>query len=133
MKKFYVSLLSLFLAVGLLVGCGQENTNQENTQTAETETEESVAITISQDNGAEVIAEEEIAIEDGAILMDVLKENFEIEETDGFITGIEGVTSAEGEEKYWMYDVNGEPATLGANELELSPDDEVVFDLHGME
>ncbi|MCT2537424.1 DUF4430 domain-containing protein [Aquibacillus koreensis] len=129
MKKFYASLLSLFLMLGILMGCAEEdNANPE------TESDSAVSITISQDNGAEVIAEEEIVIEEGAILMDVLEENFEVEKSDqGFITSIEGIAQDDENGKYWMYDVNGEEATVGANDYELNPDDKVVFDLHGME
>lgn len=67
--------------------------------------------------------------------MDVLKENFYVEtEQDGkFITSIERVAPKEGEEKAWMFTVNGEMANVGASSYELSPGDEVNFDLHSYE
>ncbi|WP_077621690.1 DUF4430 domain-containing protein [Sediminibacillus massiliensis] len=138
MKNIFSALfLVLFLVTGL-VGCGQEQ-GQEQEQSepqtenaSETENEESVSVTISED-GEDVIAEEDIPIEEGDILLDVMKENFEVEESDGFITSIEGVSQDEEAGKYWMYYVNGEMAEVGANEKELSPDDEVTFDLQAME
>lgn len=142
MKKWLQLLSPLMVVVLILVGCSDDagDTNQAESANNQTETEnnnaqseeneeEHVSITISEDNGEEVHAEEEVDVEEGAILMDVLKENFDIEEDDGFITEIEGIESDEQEGKYWMYDVNDEMAQVGADEFELSPGDDVVFDL----
>lgn len=129
-----------------MVGCGKaesnddnhanhagENANQEVNEEVNEEITEEVAFTISKDNGEEIIAEEEIAVEEGAILLDVLQENFEVELTEqGFITAINGSEQDEEAGVYWMYDVNGEAALVGAGEYELQPGDEVVFDLRGM-
>ncbi|SDL65156.1 DUF4430 domain-containing protein [Sediminibacillus halophilus] len=140
MKKFLFVLLSLLFAAGIVTGCAEQNQDTSNNETAETteqsgesESQEVVTVTISEDEGENVIAEKEVEIEDGAILLDVMKENFEVEESDGFITSIEGVSQNEEEGKYWMYSVNGEMAEVGANEYELNPDDEITFDLHAME
>lgn len=139
MKKFIQLLFTLVLAAGLLLGCSNDtteetdNTSTENQTQSEETQEQAVHITISEDNGEEVLSEKDIEIEEGAILMDVLKDNYEIEEDGGFITGIDGVTAEDGEEKYWMYEVNGEMAEVGANEYELEAGDDVVFDLHAVE
>ncbi|MFC2948280.1 DUF4430 domain-containing protein [Virgibacillus sediminis] len=132
---------ALLLAMGLLAGCtGEESTqqesapdtDQENTQQAE-EKEERVHITLSENEGEEIIAEEEVTITENAILMDVMKENFDIEEENGFITSINGIGPEEGEERSWMFYVNGEMAMVGAQEYELEPGDEVTFDLQAWE
>ena len=139
MKKFIQLLFTLVLAAGLLLGCSNDtteetdNTSTENQTQSEETQEQAVHITISEDIGEEVLSEKDIEIEEGAILMDVLKDNYEIEEDGGFITGIDGVTAEDGEEKYWMYEVNGEMAEVGANEYELEAGDDVVFDLHAVE
>ncbi|MRH42360.1 DUF4430 domain-containing protein [Aquibacillus halophilus] len=140
MKKFYLSILSLLFTVMVLSGCGQEDSNADQNETnqseqaGETENQEKVVITISQDKGEEVITEEEISFEEGAVLMDVMVENFEVEGADqGFITSIEGIGQNEEEGKYWLYDVNGEMPTVGANEYELQPGDEITFDLQATE
>lgn len=136
MRKFYVSLLSLFLTLGVLVGCGQTEQQptetNEKEQTATEEQQELVLVSITKD-GQEVVSEKEIQIEEGDKLLDVMKENFEIEENDGFITSIEGISQDVDQQKYWMYEVNGEMASVGAAELELNPDDHVTFDLSPME
>jgi len=137
-KKGLTYLLSLILAIGVLTGCGTTNEAPEmNNSTNNTETQEVnedvIHVTISKDEGEEVLSEKEIAIEEGAILMDVLKENFDIEEDGGFVTSIDGVAPEEGEQVAWMYFVNDEMAMVGANEYELSPGDEVNFDLQAWE
>jgi len=142
MKKWLQLLSPLIVVVLILVGCSDDagNNNQvestnnqieteDNNAQSEENEEEHVSITISEDDGEEVHAEEEVDVEEGAILMDVLKENFDIEEDDGFITAIDGIENDEEEGKYWMYDVNDEMAQVGADEFELSPGDDVVFDL----
>lgn len=139
MKSLFIWLFSLLLSFGVLAGCSTaeqspNETSETKEQTSETEVEETTVITISQDNGEEIIAEEKVEVEEGAILFDVMEENFELEATeDGFITSIEGVSQDEEAGKYWMYEVNGEAAMVGAKEYELEPGDEVTFDLHAME
>ncbi|WP_226034648.1 DUF4430 domain-containing protein [Aquibacillus saliphilus] len=139
-NKFYLSILSTLIAIFILAGCQQDGSsseqseNQETEQTSETQNEETAIVTISQDNGEEIVAEEEIAFEEGAVLMDVMKDNFDVEGTDqGFITSIEGISQDDESGKYWMYSINGEMPTVGANEYELEVGDQITFDLQAME
>jgi len=137
---------SILIAAALLTGCSSDDkTDQETTenQASEAETatgadqeneEEEIAhFTLSIDEGDEVITEKEVSIAEGDLLMDVLKANFDVEEEGGFITSIEGVSPDEGEEKSWMFFVNDEMATTGAEEVELNPGDQVNFDLQAWE
>ncbi|MFD1360590.1 DUF4430 domain-containing protein [Lentibacillus salinarum] len=146
MNKWWLPLAILLVVIGLMTGCGageenQTESNNGNLQTATNEntdgelSEDEIRITISQDNGKEYIDEKEIAIEEGAILMDVLQENFYVEtEEDGqFITSIERVSAEEDEQKAWIFEVNGEKANVGAAEYELSPGDNVTFDYQAWE
>lgn len=130
------------LLLVLLGACGTDGNTENATNNAsqnkqtENETEEqedTVLITISKDEGEETINEKEVAIEDGAILMEVMDENFELEtEFEGeFIVSIEGIGPEEDEDVAWMYSVNDEMAEVGASEYVLEADDEVVFDLQG--
>ncbi|MBP1969640.1 hypothetical protein J2Z83_001747 [Virgibacillus natechei] len=140
MNKWILRLASVLVVIGLLVGCAseEENPNNETGEEAEAnqnseQNEELASMTISQDNEEEIITEEEVVIEEDAILMDVLKENFDVEEEGGFIISIEGVSPEENEEKSWMFFVNGEMGSVGAEEFELTPGDEVTFDLQAWE
>ncbi len=58
-----------------------------------------------------------------------MKENIEIEETDGFINSINGVEQSEKENKFWVYTVNDEQVTVGAGEYELLDGDQVIWEL----
>ncbi|WP_232824039.1 MULTISPECIES: DUF4430 domain-containing protein [Paraliobacillus] len=129
MKNHVKLIMAFLLSTLILFGCGQTETPDETTNVEEQE--QVVNITISTDNGEEVISSETIEIEENEILMDVLEENYEIEDADGFITSIDGVEQSD--DKYWLYEVNGEQANVGASEYELSSGDEVIFDLHGTE
>jgi len=144
MNKWMLRFGILIVAISLLVGCtsGDNNedpaTNHNQTEvndnsSVSSENEETISIVISVDHGEEVITEKEVTIEDGAILMDILKEHLDIDEDAGLIESIEGVAQDEDEGKYWLYTVNGEEAMVGANEYELTSGDEVVFDLHSWE
>ncbi|WP_368651985.1 DUF4430 domain-containing protein [Ornithinibacillus sp. 4-3] len=137
MKKSLLQMLSLLITIMLLVGCSstEENQNQTNDNSNNTEqsAEEKAVITISQDEGDTVLTEKEVSFEEGAILMDVLKENFEIEETGGMITAVDGLEADESEKKAWMYFVNDEMPMVGAAEFELSAGDKVNLDLQSWE
>lgn len=144
MNKWFMRLASLLMVIGLLVGCASDNNDQnvtnnnqteqnQNNDNSSEEAEEVVTITISKDDNDEVITEKEVAIEDGAILLDIMKENFELEEEGGFISSIEGNEQDEDAGKYWIYSVNGEDAPVGAGEYELSAGDQVNFDLQAWE
>lgn len=86
-----------------------------------------VTVTIK-DDSKEVI-EKEVPIEEDKVLMDVMKENFEIKESKGFIESIDGLEQDPKEGKYWTYKVNGEMPMKGADELVLEDGDKVVWSL----
>src|SRR5690625_602018 len=128
MNKWLIRLGSLLMVIGLLVGCGSNTNDQDITNNNQTEqnqnndnntseaAEEVVVITISKNENEEVITEKEIAIEEGAILLDIMEENFDIEEDDGFITLIDGVEQDLDEQMRWMYFVSAEMAPGGVGE-----------------
>lgn len=141
-NKWTKWLVSLLLVGGLLTACGTneepEDATNNQTQTSETEDSneaeeetEEITITISKNEGEETIDEKTVSIEEDAILMDVMEENFDVEtEFEGaFVASIDGVGPEEDEDIAWMYSVNGTPPNVGADEYELEPGDEVVFDL----
>src|SRR5690625_2087896 len=119
MKHWMLRISTFLLIIGLFVGCTSPENNIEGTngQNVEEEVqnnnevlssenennEEIVTILISKDHGDEIIADKEIEIEEGAILMDVLKENFSIEEDNGFVTSIEGEEQDIDANKFWLY------------------------------
>ncbi|MEI2803764.1 MAG: DUF4430 domain-containing protein [Trichococcus flocculiformis] len=89
-------------------------------------------------DGGTVIAgsEKTIEVEAGANLLAVMKENYTIEEADGFITAIDGQTqveqTADTKAKYWLFDVNGEPSMVGAADVALQEGDVIVWNLTEM-
>lgn len=144
MNNWVLRFISLAVLMIVLVGCASGENSEEGTGANDTaeqteqsqsseQNEKTVAITISRDNGEEVITEEEIVIEEDAILMDVMEENFELEVDEGFINSINGVAPDANEEKFWAILVNEEKASVGAEELELTPGDNVTFDLQAWE
>ena len=68
----------------------------------------------------------------GESLYQVMQANFDLVDQDGFITSINGQAQDEAAQKYWMYDVNGEMALVGAKDLILEPGDHVEFKLEEM-
>lgn len=142
-KLFIVSLIAI---IGILGGCSSESADDdqsnatksqsetsENTASDNEKQEEKVTISITKKKGEETVAEKEIPIEDGAILMDVLKKNFDIEEDGGFIKSVEGIKADDSKKMFWNISVNDKTASVGANELKLSPGDTVNVDLQSWE
>lgn len=138
MKKNITFLLTVLMAFTLLIGCSNsaedtEITDQTTDVAVSEVAEEVIQITISKDHEAEIISEKEIEVEENSILMDVMKEHFDIEEDGGFIYSIDGMKAAEGEEAGWIYYVNGEMGMVGAAEYELSLGDHILFDFQPWE
>lgn len=130
--------LSVIFTVVFLTGCADGSTNapvdeKDNVTQTEEGIESVITVVISKDHEAETLNEKEIEITDGDLLLDVMKANFDVEEENGFIYSIDGVAPKEGEEKSWMYFVNGEMAMVGAAEYELTANDRVQFDLQPWE
>lgn len=145
MSKFKFFLVTLVVIIGVLGGCSSEgdatNDQSKATQSEENENaasdnekqEEILTVSITKNKGEETVTEKEIEIEDEAILYDVMKENFEIEDDAGYITSIEGIEAKESEQMAWMFFVNDEMASKGAKDTKLSPGDTVNFDLQAWE
>ncbi len=134
MKRIYSILLSLILVI-TLVSCTEDN----NKKTVETSNDKQIKLTenVSKEisttiilkEGDNEISKKNFTIKFGENLLNVLKDNFEIEEIDGFITSIEGKSQDEKESIYWMYTINGESANVGAGDYELNDKDIIVFTL----
>ncbi|WP_226579454.1 DUF4430 domain-containing protein [Halobacillus litoralis] len=131
MGKWYSFLLAAVITAGVLAGCGAQ---EEMSNTSQEEVKEvTVQVELSKKNGEEVLADEQFTVEEGTTLMELMEENFEVEQTDGFINSIEGVAGNQEEKMAWMYTVNGEEATVGANEYEVKEGDDILFDYHSWE
>lgn len=144
MNKWFVRLASLLVVIGLLVGCASDTNNQNATNSNQTEqnqneansseeNEEVVVVTISKNHNEEIVTEKEVTIEEGAILIDVMKENFDIEEEGGFISSVEGIEQDLEAQMSWMFFINDEMPSVGAADYELSVGDKVNFDLQAWE
>lgn len=140
MKKLVLALSLSFI----LYGCSTTETADISSEgiisseVVSSEAKETVAATISLTDGGTVIAgsEKTVEVEAGTNLLDIMKENYEIEEAEGFITTIDGHSQVEASEetkaKYWLFDINGEPSMVGANEVELQEGDIIVWNLTEM-
>ena len=117
-------------------GSTQDSTDASNANdSTESIESEIVTVTVSKNNGEEIVETKEVEVQEGQTVMDVMSENFDLETAyEGtFITGINGVVADEAKEESWFYSVNGESAMVGATEYELNPGDRVEFDLHKWE
>lgn len=136
MKKTNNLILSLLMAGILMTGCGVSET-QDKTSSSEKQVESSIVQEESKEVSATVkvlvageeVDDVELAVDNGVSLLDAMKENMIIEETDGFINSINGVEQSEKDNKFWVYTVNDEQATVGANEYELLDGDQIVWEL----
>jgi guanyl-specific ribonuclease Sa len=68
-----------------------------------------------------------VTFEEGASLMDVMKENFDLKEDNGMITSIEGLAQDEAAGYYWTYTINDQMINTGAKDTVLKENDKVVF------
>ena len=140
MKKLLLVLSLSFV----LYGCSTTETLDTSSEgivlseEVSSEAAETVSVTISLTDGGTVIAgsEKTVEVEAGANLLAVMRENYAIEEADGFITAIDGQTqveeTAETKAKYWLFDVNGVSSMVGAADVSLQEGDVIVWNLTEM-
>lgn len=120
MKKISLFVISL-LFLTLLFACQSSKTSEK----PETK-EPTYHVQLTVDFGDEV-KEESFSFKKGETVMDLLQQHFKIEEKDGLVTSINGVSQKPSESVYWMYDVNQKMAEKGVKEQKLSDGDKIVF------
>src|SRR5690554_2491507 len=124
-------LFAIVLTLGILVGCGTADNNPNVADTEQTEVQ--VEIIISLENQEEILEEEVLTVDAGTSLMEVMEENFDIINNGGFISSINGIQAEDGQPYAWMYTVNGEDATKGAEDYIIKDGDVIEFDFHSWE
>ncbi|MDU4225668.1 MAG: DUF4430 domain-containing protein, partial [Streptococcus sp.] len=68
-----------------------------------------------------------VNIQKGDTVLDVLEEVYPVQENDGFITEIDGISQDKDKGIYWMFDVNGKLGEKAANQLKVENGDEIKF------
>lgn len=132
MHKLKAKCFIMFAIVLLLVGCS--NASKElDTSDRNIEEKIHISIALSKNHGLEAIEEKSITTNKNSNLMEIMQENFEIEEDNGFIQSINGLATDYDAETGWIYYVNDEMAIVGAEDLTLSENDYVRFDYQAWE
>lgn len=146
MKRSLVRYLSLLSVLLVLAGC-QNSSEQKETTTVEDVSEASSMVESTTNVEAETIEvsieilvdgeaikpAESFEVEAGSKLLAVMKDHYDIEEKDGFVQSIEGHQQDEAANKWWLFDVNGEMAEVGAAELSLNEGDTITWKLATLE
>ncbi len=126
MKKLFIVLV---LIMSLLNAAGCQNNNNSTIGRAE--------IIVSRNFGKEIISENNFEVPDGAVLLDIMEDNFQVETAYGgsFINSIDGLQSGftakkNGEKLDWFFYVNGILSQIGSGDYEMKPDDCIIWDYH---
>lgn len=123
--------LSLLIASLFLVGCTTIDSSS-NTQTLEEsniEQAQTMEITIQLKINDASDQQKEISVKEGTTALDALKQAYDVKESDGFVTEIDGYANNEATQTYWMYEVNGEMAEVGAGDYLLTDQDTMTWTL----
>ncbi len=124
MKKVVLGLISV-LSVLFIVAC------TPSSQT-DLEQEELLKASLVVDFGDKKDSIE-VSFEQDDTVMDLLEDHFEVESEAGMVTAINGVSQDASSNTYWMYDINGELAPKGAEEMTVSDGDTITFYLETFE
>lgn len=148
-KKLLSRLFLLSLSGAVLVGCGDQateapeeteapdteevETTEDTTDSAETADEVTFNIDIVVEGEAVADLSQEVTAEEGTYLLDVMQENYDIEEEGGFISSIEGHEQDNDNGLYWLYYINYESAEVGAAEYAPEEADQIEWRLESFE
>lgn len=131
MKKIIRLVLSLGV-IALIVGCGNTNVAKEESSSSKTK---DVTVTVILKENHKEFDQKKIEVAEKTDLQTAMEKNFDVTIDKGFIKSIAGKEQDNAEQNtegsYWMYDINGAPATVGASDTELKDGDEIVWDLSG--
>lgn len=118
LKKAFV-LFTIFIAL-IVVGCS----NGEKSDTSTTVAKADIILVVEEEKENFTVE-----FEEGSSLMDIMKSNFEIETAfeDSYIIGINGLLANDEAKVGWMYYVDGEFATKGANDFTPEDGDSIEF------
>ncbi|MEX2805123.1 DUF4430 domain-containing protein [Streptococcus sp. H31] len=121
MKKIS-KLIMTALSFIVLTACSTDSTaTSSNSASSDTGT---VQLIVQEDSNT---IDENVTFEKGDTVMDVLQDNYEVEETDGFITAIDGIKQDEEAGKYWMFTINNELAPKAADQIKVKNGDKIEF------
>lgn len=139
MKKW----LLLMASALFLVGCGEVETPPAESVESMSSAAESVAVVedamvsatikVTVDGEAIDDGEQAVEVEEGSVLLDVMEEYYDIEETATFISSINGHEQDDDAGKWWVFDVNGEMGEIGAADLEIKEGDLIEWKLEAFE
>ena|SRR5699024_1022331 len=137
MKKWSVLILASFV----LVGCqNNQDTDQSSSTSVSETTQQSETVSVEENKATVTVLvdqdkedEKELTFEEGTTALELLKANFQVEEKDGFVSQINGIAQDDKAGKYWLYYVNGESASVGANDYELKDEDQIEWHLEAMQ
>lgn len=119
-KRFKTGFLALVAM--LLVACSQ---GIKQTQTPSVpKSDHHVRLVVKEDTNT---VDEKVSFEEGDTVLEVLKDNYEVKEKDGFITSIDGIEQDTKANKYWLFKVNGKMADKGADQITVKDGDSIEF------
>ncbi|VGU28962.1 Surface-layer 125 kDa protein [Streptococcus pyogenes] len=110
-KRFKTGFLALVAM--LLVACSQ-GTKQIQTTPSVPKPDHHVRLVVKEDTNT---IDEKVSFGKGDTVLEVLKDNYEVKEKDGFITAIDGIEQDTKANKYWLFKVNGKMADKGADQI----------------
>ena len=128
MKK----LLSVLLLTGTLAitGCTPSVDVEDVNETAiEQQAEISQGTVIMLDTEGNDLFNKEVSFDDGALLSDIMENNFDVVNEGGFITSIEGHEQSIEDNIFLVYEINEEMVMTGIEETEIFDGDSIVWKL----
>lgn len=135
LKMGLIALTTLSLAACGDIATQEAASSEKSSSAVESQQKETFAVVVSlEQDGKEVEgATKEVKVEEETTVLELLKEQYEVVEKDGFIVSVEGMEQDEEAGKYWMYEVNEEEPTVGAAEYIVNDGDQVKWFLNALQ
>ena len=132
MKKWLLLALS---SVSILTACGanvseSETINVESTEAVDViESKIGLVTILLKDVDGEIMHGETIEVEEDVLVSIATAEAFEVESSGGFISAILGIEQSPDENIWWVFEINDEMVSVGAEEAVLKDGDTLVWKL----
>lgn len=128
MKKL-ISVTLILLSTIVIMGCAPTTSEKTASTDQDTVQKEMAQVTITLTEEDKELSKKVVEVPVGENLETILVEQFEGKAEKGMITSLAGHEQEPEDNKYWLFNINGKPSMVAANNYQVQDNDKIDWTL----